>query len=457
MSISLGKHDRHLTLDALTPFLEEVRRMTGSAADALLDDVGSISLRAIGVDESMTVTDVQKVLIGTGFFPGGRADGICGYRTRAAIRLFQEYVRTVEGRSSLPDGIAGPKTCAELQRWVMDDGKANWSAALIDWNQVRAAPSGGARQKDESAAPESPAGENPFGENPAGENSAVENSAREYPAREFTAREYTAWLQFLETVKRHYQSSPSAMHRQVDSFDDETDTRRVDDWMFSPDDIHLIGVRHDQRDKARVFDDVLVLLIRGLVFVFQGSTDPGHSSNPAGAPFLVHGQHDFRFGQHRGSYHALRPQHFDRHGVLVVRSKDDYVLDASDVDAGLEVNGTINIHWGGKGVHRQVKRWSEGCQVIAGSGYRNHTGSVIDCSGYVGINNTEVKDSRGRRTRGAYTVLSDLIVAMSTDIARAGNIKYMLLNSADLALDPTISERLLADRLAGLALMKKLS
>jgi len=341
-------------------------------------------------------------------------------------------VRTVESRSSLPDGIAGPKTYAELQRWVGADSKANWAGALTDWSRVRAASSGGTRQTAASA-------------------------SREYPAREHPAGEYTEWLQFLETVKRHYQSSPSPMHRQVNRFDGETDTRRVDDWTFSPDDIHLIGVRHDQRDNARVFDDVLVLLIRGLVFVFQGSTDPGRSSNPAGAPFLVHGQHDFRFGQHRGSYHALRPQHFDSHGVLVVRSKDDYVLDAADVDAGVEVNGTINIHWGGKGVHRQVKRWSEGCQVIAGSGYRNHTGSVIDCSGYVGINNTEVKDSRGRRTRGAYTVLSDLIVAMSTDIARAGYIKYMLLNSTDLALDPIISERLLADRLAGLALMKELS
>ena len=63
------------------------------------------------------VRDVQALLREAGFFPGGRDDGIFGYRTLSAVRLFQEYVRSVEGQPAMvPDGDVGPKTQAELQR-----------------------------------------------------------------------------------------------------------------------------------------------------------------------------------------------------------------------------------------------------------------------------------------------------------------------------------------------------
>jgi peptidoglycan hydrolase-like protein with peptidoglycan-binding domain len=58
---------------------------------------------------AMTVAAVQQALQ-TGFFPGGSVYGICGYRTHSAIRLFQEYVRSVEKPPDcLPDGRFGPK------------------------------------------------------------------------------------------------------------------------------------------------------------------------------------------------------------------------------------------------------------------------------------------------------------------------------------------------------------
>ena len=54
--------------------------------------------------QPMTVADMQQALKSIGFFPGGKVDGICGYRTRAAMRLFQEYVRSVEKLPCVPDG-----------------------------------------------------------------------------------------------------------------------------------------------------------------------------------------------------------------------------------------------------------------------------------------------------------------------------------------------------------------
>jgi peptidoglycan hydrolase-like protein with peptidoglycan-binding domain len=65
----------------------------------------------------LKVAEVQQILRDAEFFPNGKVDGICGYRTRSAIRLFQEYVRTIEkDESMIPDGVVGPKSFAHLQR-----------------------------------------------------------------------------------------------------------------------------------------------------------------------------------------------------------------------------------------------------------------------------------------------------------------------------------------------------
>jgi peptidoglycan hydrolase-like protein with peptidoglycan-binding domain len=46
--------------------------------------------------QPMTVANMQQALTSIGFFPDGKIDGICEYRTRAAMRLFQQSVRSVE-------------------------------------------------------------------------------------------------------------------------------------------------------------------------------------------------------------------------------------------------------------------------------------------------------------------------------------------------------------------------
>ena len=115
----------------------------------------------------------------------------------------------------------------------------------------------------------------------------------------------------------------------------------------------------------------------------------------------MRGQQDFRTGLHRRRYHALRPRRYATHGVLVVRCRDGLALREEDLAARLEVNDTIDIHRGGKGMGRQVGRRSEGCQVVAGGGYRNHDGALVGRLDHVGIDNGAVADSRGRLTRGA--------------------------------------------------------
>jgi hypothetical protein len=119
----------------------------------------------------------------------------------------------------------------------------------------------------------------------------------------------------------------------------------VAQWEAAPGHVHLVGIR--RREANGKFDDIFVLLLKGLVFKFQGSTEPGASDNPSGRPFLVQGQHNYHFGWHQKKYLALRPQGA---GVLVVRSKINDVLDDADLANGLEVNASINIHWGGKGM-----------------------------------------------------------------------------------------------------------
>src|SRR4030095_5348550 len=77
----------------------------------------------------MTVADAQRFLKDAGFFPFGKNDGICGYRTASAIRLFQEYVRTVEGDAGIgsPDGVMGPNTISRANRWKAKNQKAEWT------------------------------------------------------------------------------------------------------------------------------------------------------------------------------------------------------------------------------------------------------------------------------------------------------------------------------------------
>ena len=124
------------------------------------------------------------------------------------------------------------------------------------------------------------------------------------------------------------------------------------------------------------------------------------------------------------------------------RNKNNKELDAQDLKNGLEVNATINIHWGGKGIKFNINKWSAGCQVINGSGYINPEDELIDCSSFVATNNRTI--GRGK-TRGAYNVLVDLATALSIDMDTS-IIKYMLLNESDLDLSPNLKVKLSSDR-----------
>lgn len=120
-------------------------------------------------------------------------------------------------------------------------------------------------------------------------------------------------------------------------------------------------------------------------------------------------------------------------GVLVVRSKGDFVVDEADLAKGLDRNNEINVHWGGEGGAEGVGSWSEGCQVITGVGYLNHHNQPIDCSKFVAAKFSQLGQGK---TKGAYNVLNDVVAALSSDSSNV--VKYMLLVEEDLALSPEI-------------------
>lgn len=333
------------------------------------------------------VADVQRFLKKAGFFPYGRIDGLCGYRTASAMRLFQEYVRTVEGDGSIgsADGIFGKSSFTHIKRW--QDG-----AVKADWGDF--------------------------------------SSDKPHP-------EYKKWMRLLRKIKAHYKSNPTTLLKKVEAFPQASDTLKVADWVFDPGLIHLIGVRRAEAQPGeRKNDDVFILLINGLAFKFYGTTDPGKSSHSGGAPFLAHGQHRYRFGWHKLSdmkrvYRALKPA---GSGVLVIRdSNRDRALTQSDLTGELERNVSINIHWGGKG----VSNWSQGCQVICGKGYINHNNAKVDCSKFAATfyPNLGQKINGVYQSKGAYSVLVDLVTALSGDIH---TINYMLLYERDLDLEQEI-------------------
>jgi hypothetical protein len=391
--IQLGSYDASVTQAARDAYLKQVAAISRVPADQIASGADKLSLAPLTLDQQqpMTVAEIQRALIARGFFPNGSVDGICGYRTLSAMRLFQEYVRSVEKLPSVPDGRFGAASQQHLQRWIDGSRTMDWGATIERWR-----------------------------------------------AGTLADTEYTEWLALLIKVKEHYLAKPNRMLQMVNAFPGATDTRKVAQWDFTPaGNIHLIGIRREE--KTNKFDDIFVLLIKGLVFKFQGSTEPGATDNAAGLPFLVQGQHDYHFGWHKRQYLALRPRHLDK-GVLVVRSKNDARVDDGDLDKGLEANATINIHWGGKGMKFDVKTWSEGCQVINGSVYMDPKGDLVDCSAFAAVNNGEV-NSNAAKTRGAYNVLLDLVTALGNDVS--GNaVKYTLLVEGDLDLDSALKQSL---------------
>lgn len=388
--IQLGSYDTDVTKADRDAYMKQAAALSGGRGDQAADGSDKLTFASYAPEpqQPMKVADMQQALKSTGFFPGGKIDGICGYRTRAAMRLFQEYVRSIEKLPCVPDGRFGPATQQHLQRWLSNGLAPQWASTIAQWQ-----------------------------------------------AGALGRTEYTEWLSLLGQVKAKYSTSPTEMLRLVNAFTGKTDTRKVADWDFAPTGIHLVGIRRSE--KTNKFDDLFVLLLKGLVFKFQGSTDPGATSHPLGAPFLVQGQHDYHFGWHKSQHLALRPSD---NGVLVVRSKGDFRLDDADVRRGLESNSTIHIHWGGKGLTFDVNNWSEGCQVINGSRYMGPNGARIDCSSFVATNNGEVAADPSK-TRGAYNLLADLVIGLGSDLP-GNTVRYTLLMEEDLGLS---ASPLLAD------------
>ena len=386
--IQLGICDPDVTDAACQAYEQEVAALTNLP----LRDVPPGADKFVAVRSApagLPVIEVQRALKSLGFFPGGKIEGICGYRTSSAIRLFQEYVRTIEKRPCTPDGRFGPESEGHLRRWLAGGLQPFWTTTVDQWRA---------------------------GTLPAGE--------------------YSEWLALLERVKARYTAQPSRMLQLVAGAA-ACDTRPVSAWNFaSIGTPQLIGIRRQQ--VTGKFDDVFVMLLKGLVFKFQGSTEPGASEDGRGTPFLVQGQHDYRFGWHKKTYLALRPR---SRGVLVVRSKNDRQLDEGDLANGLEVNATINVHWGGMGQSRDVKSWSEGCQVINGAAYINARGDTIDCTPFGAITPAQATDLGAHKTRGAYTVLLDLVTALASDLS-GNEVRYTLLVEEDLALAPALSAAL---------------
>lgn len=398
--IQLGSYDDGISASDRDAYLKTATAVSGLRLDnaAAGSDLFAFAPFTPDAQQPMTVTDLQQSLKTLGFFPGGKPDGICGYRTRSAMRLFQEYVRSVEKRPCLPDGRFGPSTREHVQRWMSAGQRPVWETAVQAWKR----------------------------------GTLVDT-------------EYATWLALLASARAQYLAQPTEMLRLVNTFTGPTDTRKVADWDFGPEGIHLIGIRRSVRTNK--FDDLFVLLIKGLVFKFQGSTDPGATTNPLGAPFLVQGQHEFHFGWHKSQQLALRPS---ERGVLVVRSKGDFRLDQADVRKGVESNSTIHVHWGGKGLTFDVNNWSEGCQVITGSAYVGADGQRVDCSAFCAVNNGEVA-ANPAKTRGAYNVIVDLVLGLGSDLP-GNTIRYTLLSEEDVTVGA--SAQLIAARQSGMELLQ---
>lgn len=393
--IELGCFDSSTPASACAAYLKQVEALTRVPLASIAQGRDRLVLAKHVPDaqQTMSVAQVQQGLKSSGFFPGGTVDGICGYRTLSAIRLFQEYVRSVEKTVGLvPDGRFGPVTQQHLKRWMDHELQPDWAPTIERW---------------QAGAP--------------------------------GQTEYGDWLALLEIVKALYLSSPSPMLQQVNAFGSGCDTRKVAKWDFAAaGNIHLVGIRRNEMHGK--FDDIFVLLIKGLVFKFQGSTEPGASTDPRGFPFLVQGQHDYHFGWHQKKYLALRPQSA---GVLVVRSKAGKSPSDADLSKGLEANPSINIHWGGKGMLGNVNTWSEGCQVINGTVYINEKDELVNCSAFTALNNDELAGNVSK-TRGAYNVLLDLVTALASDLSPT--VKYTLLTQQVLALGPALEQNLVEAR-----------
>ena len=323
------------------------------------------------------VASLQEGLRTLGFFPHGEIDGLYGYRTESAVRLFQEYAKVVE-REPIEhvNGIAGADTLQILDKWLTPE-----TAKRANWQGNRAA--------------------------------------------------YDKAFEELNKLKARFIASDLPEKKLIEKFADRSATRSIADSAFDKNDIHLIGIRRkeDQFDARRKNNDLFILLIEGMRFVFRGSTNP--HPNPKKRPdkaFLIRGQHEYRFGWHMISsvggnpedervYRAFKPR--NPNGPLVVRTINNKLTEKS-FETAIR-NPGINIHWSGAG----TSNWSDGCQVIAGLKYIDFRDKLVDCSARAAGSYRHLSN---QHTKGAYNVLLDLMTVFAKNPGTSGDsILYTLL------------------------------
>lgn len=317
------------------------------------------------------VERLQRFLNKAGFLTNRMNIGVFDYATQSAVRLFQEYVRTIDpegDKTMVPDGFVGNGTMQHVERWERQNKVCSWGPASAG--------------------------------NP--------------------SKEYNDWFKLLEKAKKHYKANPGPILKYVNKMSKTYSTRKIDDWTFDRDDIHLIGIRRNQDKPAhdRKNDDLFILLVNGQVFKFWGSTDPSvRMAGRKDEPFLVEGQHLYRFGWHKiwvekKIYKAGKPQIGE--GVLVLRDwnndnsltpKDLDITDRNGQPLGIRVNNSINIHWSGIG----STNFSAGCQVISGRSYINNFNATISCAKFASRSYSQLTTSQ-KKTKGAYNMLADLVI-----------------------------------------------
>ncbi|WP_286237975.1 hypothetical protein [Neptuniibacter halophilus] len=134
--------------------------------------------------------------------------------------------------------------------------------------------------------------------------------------------------------------------------------------------LNLIGIRSSDLE-ANSFNDLLCVAFRQkghwVLFTFDCTTDPGvywrkHPMNPLGTAVLVPGQYSgaYVLGMHKGRFKAL------------TQSKALPVYRDADLDAEVDLSGTIDNGWHGINIHSRMEglksddigKWSAGCQVL---------------------------------------------------------------------------------------------
>ncbi len=361
------------------------------------------------------IRNLQAFLQDHGFMPGARLDGVFGYWTLASLRLFQEYIRTIEGlgveETGMPDGRVWKNTHKHMMRWRDNKLYSTW-----------------------------------------GPNEVNKDKPSEFKWTK-PSKEFELWMKVLNKSKERCQrvlDKGAAKDdlllfqlQDLENYDQDTDSRKVSEWMYNREEIHLIGIRRKQEQSSRVRgnDDLFVLLMNGMVFKFWGSTDPHPDKSKKQEPYLIEGQHKYKLAWHKVSnsqriYKALRPY---GPGVLVYRDWSGRdALSEEDIRKGLSHNSSrprdekldnpntlINIHWTFDG----FTNWSAGCQVISGRSYINNEGRLINCSTFSAASYdtlSSVSKKGVRRNRGAYTFISDFILAYSS--TETDHVLYTLCN-----------------------------